>query len=94
MIAFDKEMGLTHQDIFRLLESALGSRDFRREGMRVVLEGDGKCLEITLSEESRRRAGSLELPVTKVRLRFTGYTPDEAQTALDRFDAVYRRAGG
>lgn len=88
-------MGIAHRDFLRLLPGALGGLEFQVAGRRITAEaGGGRRIEITLSEESQRRVASLTLPVTQVRLTFTGFTEDAAAAALARFETAYRRGGG
>ena len=54
----------------------------------------GQLLEISLGEERQRQLGALALPVTDVRLRFSGFEVQELQRFIKRFDLVYQRGGG
>ena len=90
----DKEMGYTHADFLRLLPKAVGEADILVDG-RVIRVGDGeRRLRIDLSEEAVRRLGNFRLPVTHVRLTFSGYTEAERNAALERFWRAYQKGGG
>ena len=94
-LTVDKEMGITHAEFFRVIGRALDGRPHRVEGTRVRLaEGDGRRLDITLAAEGERRIAGLALPVTRVRLAFTGYGETEAADLLARFDRWFQRGGG
>jgi hypothetical protein len=93
-ITFEKEMSISHDDIFRILPKALDGADYRIDGNRVIAGTGNRRLEITLSEETQRRIALLSLPVTRVRLDFIGYREDEAAAALARFDRGFQRGGG
>ena len=93
-ITFEKEMGLTHAEFFRSLSRALGTSDYRVDGHAVQLTDGCRRLEITLGEESVRRIALMAVPVTKVRLTFSGYGPDEVAAAVTQFDRIYQRGGG
>jgi len=93
-ITVEKEMSISHKDFFRILPKALEGADYRIDGDRVIAGSGDRRLEITLSEETRRRIALLTLPVTHVRLDFVGYGEDEAAAALSRFDRGFQRGGG
>jgi len=90
----DKEMGYTHADFLRLLPKAVGADDIRIDG-RVIRVGEGeRQLRIELSAETERRLGHFRLPVTHVRLTFSGYSDAERVAALERFWRAYQKGGG
>ena len=90
----DKEMALTHADFFRTLPKALGTGDYKKIGAKVTrIDGD-KRLEITLGPERTRQIARLSVPVTDVRLEFSGYTEAEAEAALKLFDKMFQKGGG
>ncbi len=91
---FVKEMGIGHADFFRILPQALGTTDYEHSANRVVLEGGGKRLELTLGPEGKRTIALLSLPVTMVTLKFANYGEAELAGALKRFDLYFRRGGG
>ena len=93
-ITVEKEMSISHSDIFRILPKALDGEDYRIDGNRVIAGSGDRRLEITLSEETQRRIALLTLPVTRVRLDFVGYGEDEAAAALAKFDRGFQRGGG
>jgi hypothetical protein len=93
-LTIEKEMGITHAEFFRVIRRALAGRPHVIEGNRVRIE-DGPCrLDITLSAEEERRIALVALPVTRVRLAFTGYGPAETAEALAAFDRWFQRGGG
>ncbi len=90
----DKEMGYSHADFLRLLPKAVGDAETRIDG-RVIHVSDGdRQLRIDLSEETVRRLGHFRLPVTRVRLTFSGYSPAARDAALERFWRAYQKGGG
>lgn len=90
----DKEMGITHAEFFRVIGRALAGRPYRIEGNRVRIAEGGRRLDITLAAEGKRRIAGLALPVTRVRLAFTGYGEAEAADLLAGFDRWFQRGGG
>ena len=93
-VTINKEMGISHQDFFRILPRALGSTEFERQGNTVLLKQDDQRLTIKLSIESQRRIAAMVVPVTNVTLTFSGYASKDLQMALDRFDQYFRKGGG
>jgi|SaaInlStandDraft_2_1057019.scaffolds.fasta_scaffold20194_3 hypothetical protein len=93
-VTINKEMGISHQDFFRILPRALGSTEFERQGNTVLLKQDDQRLTIKLSIESQRRIAAMVVPVTNVTLTFSGYATEDLQMALDRFDQYFRKGGG
>ena len=89
-----KEMGITHRDFLRMVERFFAGADYSVDGARIVQEADDRRLEITLAPESSRCIALIEMPVTEVRLAFTGYGEEAAATALARFDRTLQRGGG
>ena len=90
----DKEMGYTHADFLRLLPKAVGGADIRIDGRVVEVSTGDHRLRIDLSEETVRRLGNFRLPVTHVRLTFSGYSDAERDAALTRFWQTYQKGGG
>lgn len=90
----DKEMGFSHAEFRRLLPKAMGDAEIIDEGETFHI-GDGeRNLRIELSEESERRLGHIRIPVTHVRLTYTGYTEAEIETALKKFWLAFQKGGG
>lgn len=93
-VVVEKEMGLTHGEFFRVIRRALAGRPHVIEGNRVHIAEDGRSLTITLADEQERRIALVTLPVTRVRLAFSGYGKAEAAEALAAFDRWFQRGGG
>ena len=89
-----KEMGLSHQEFFKTIASALGSDQFERVGASVLLTTGRLILKIELSEESERRIALMVIPRTVVTLTFINYTQAQVDAAIKRFDMVFKRGGG
>ena len=89
-----RNMGITHNEFFRLLPKALNGAPFSRRQNRIAVTTDNGTINITLSAESVRKIASLTLPVTEVTLEFTGFTTDTCQSFMHRFDLAYQRGGG
>lgn len=93
-IVIHKEMGITHDEFYRNIGRALGGEDYRRNETGVVVDGGGKSLDITLSEQGERRIALMAVPVTRVRLTFRGYGETDIKKMVATFDRAFQRGGG
>ena len=89
-----KEMAVTHAEFFRLLPNALEGQPFKKAGNRVVVEAEGKRLDIGLGPERTRQIAGLKMPATDVTLKFTGYDKTGIAAALRLFERAYQKGGG
>lgn len=92
--SYEKEMGVTHAEFFRLLPTALGSEAYARNGNRVVLEDDGRRVAIELGVERQRQIALLSIPSTRIWLELSGFSDDDADAFVRRFERTYQRGGG
>jgi len=91
---FEKEMGLDHAEFHRTIANALGTDAFERRDDGVTLTEAGRRLEVTLGPEGERKIALLRIPVTRVTLTFSGYSEDEIDAAVKRFDMTFKKGGG
>jgi len=87
-------MGITHSDFFRIIKNALGRDDFIQSADGVVLDQDGRRLQITLGPEGKRRIALMVIPKTNVTLSFSGYGDDDIKATVKRFDMMFKKGGG
>lgn len=90
----EKEMAVTHRDFLRLLPRAFEGCDIRVDGREIHVVAGRRELRIDLSEESVRQIANLKIPLTRVRLTFSGYGEDERAAALQRFWRAFQKGGG
>lgn len=93
-LVIKKEMGITHKEFFRNIPRALGTGDYVTRSDGVTLDDGERNLEISISEESKRRIALFSLPVTHVTLTFTGYGSAETARFMEKFDLAFQRGGG
>jgi hypothetical protein len=94
-VRVERHLAISHKDFMRTLPAALGRRPDTEDPANILVKsGPDKRLEIRLSPEGSRQIGSLTLPQTGVALEFVGYTSQEIEQFMQRFDAYYRRGGG
>lgn len=92
--AIVRQMGLSHEEFLRSLPAAVVGMDCRAEGTRIRISDGERRIEIQLGPEQQRRLGSLSLPQTRVSLILEGYSVEERETFLKRFDLAFQRGGG
>jgi len=93
-VIIEKEMGITHSDFFRTIPRALGRDDYIKTAGGVVLETDGRRLEISVGPEGERRIARMVIPRTQVTMMFSGYGEADIKGAVKRFDMMFKKGGG
>ncbi len=94
IVRFSRDMGITHSEFFRTLPAALATLPYTVQGHDVVIGEDTRRLVISLSPEGRRRIAALSLPTTQVHFTFSGYSPQDIDRFMARFDRAFQRGGG
>ena len=87
-------MAVTHAEFFRLLGKVVGERRVARRETGARVETDVGVINISLGEEATRRLGLLEVPVTRVTLEFQGYSAEEYEVFMRRFNLGFQKGGG
>lgn len=94
-VTISLEMGISHTDFMRTLETFLAGRSHTISGRRIEIPHASHTVRISLSEQRERRLGALiRLPVTDVELTFSGYSEAEREAFMARFERVFHRGGG
>ncbi len=91
---FTKEFGLTHTEFFRSLPAAIENHPYRVDGNRVTMDYDDRRVEIELSPEQKRKIALLEVPYTNLHFVFKGFSQQEVDAFMHRFNLYFRRGGG
>lgn len=91
---YEKQMGITHAEFFRLLPIALGTDAFTRTPDGVAWHAGPLSGSVILGLESKRRIALLAVPSTPVTIELEGYDDEAAKTFMARFDRAYQRGGG
>lgn len=87
-------MAYTHAEFKRLLPHALGACEYTMDDNRIEANCGGRSIRIQLGKEYENRIASLSMPVCDVTIELDGFTQDEANSFLTKFDRTYRRGGG
>lgn len=93
-IHYSREMGLTHDDFWRLLPRAMGQHVYTVTGNVVHAQLNGGTLDITLGPPQQRRIALLALPYSVVSFLFKGVTAEEQLAFKAHFDLYFQRGGG
>jgi len=93
-IKVSREMQLTRDEFLRELPQTIDQQTYRVSGNKITIQDGSRQVEITLSDEGTRDMGSLHLPMERVEFEFTGYSQEEVETFLERFDQGTQRVGG
>ena len=91
---YEKEMGITHAELFRLLSVALGTDQYSKGTNSASMKNGDRSVEIELGPEGVRHIALLELPRTPVKLILEGFSDAEAGKLMEKFDRTYQRGGG
>lgn len=94
IIEYSREMGLTHNDFWRLLPRAMGAHNYQIEGDSVLAEVNDGRLEITLGPPLERRIALMCIPYSKVSFSFSDVTEQQQQAFKAHFDLHFQRGGG
>lgn len=93
-IEYSREMGLTHDDFWRLLPRAMGTHTYQNEGDTVHAKINSGRLVITLGPPLVRRIALMHIPYSKVSFNFSDVTEAEQQAFKSHFDLHFQRGGG
>lgn len=88
-----REMGAGHAELFRFLPRVTGDRTWWVRCDLIMITAQGQQLYIKLFPEGQRALGALKLPVTVLELSFHGFTPEQVDAFMGRFDLAFRRGG-
>lgn len=94
VIEYSREMGLTHDDFWRLLPRAMGDHSYERRGDTVNANVYQGTLKIDLGPTQERRIALLRLPYSVVSFRFEGVDPEQQMAFKTHFDLHFQRGGG
>ena len=94
-VSIKKEMGSSHQDIFRILPRVMEGRDYTVDGQLIIMEEPGRRLEIHLADQRERVLGPfMRLKVTDVELIFFNYSEADRVSFMEFFEINFFKGGG
>lgn len=92
---FDKNMGITYSDFFRLLPKAMGEHSYTIADRAVNADVSGGKLIISLGEQQERRIALMRIPYVIVSFDFDAVVgSDQIEAFMRHFDLHFQRGGG
>jgi len=91
---YEKQMGITHRDFFRLLPFALGTDQFSATSNSASLKAGKMSVDIELGAEGNRQIALLAIPTTPVKMTLNGFSDSEMEAFMTNFERAYQRGGG
>jgi|GEM_PF-1505072 len=89
-----KEMALTQKMFLDTLGRALGSDAYTWDGTCAVLSTGTRTFTITFEPQANFALGGFSIPRAKVSLELDGYSSQDAEAAVARFERYFHRGGG
>lgn len=94
MTRINKEMGVSHHELFRLLDKAVQPHTYTVSDQCINIQEDSRQVLINYAPERIRKLASFRLPVTDLELTFRGFSAEEITAFLKQFDKTYQCGGG
>ena len=89
------EMGYTHEDFIRTLETFMDGQSYSVSGTEIHIPQSGSEVNISLGLQGERRIGpTIRLPQTPVEIVFSGFSEGNQKRFMERFEMIFRRGGG
>ena len=90
------EMGITHNDFFRIFPRLVAPTPVMRDALCVTVawQAPARSLQVTLSKEKIRKIAALSIPYTELELRFRDFSPSERRDFLEQFRRAFQKGGG
>lgn len=94
--AFERDMGYSVAEFFRILPNAVGDYDYSIDGDRIEIRpaAGSRRLELRVRELPERKIGMIRIPRIQLAFRFEQFTPEERREFLAAFDRSFQRGGG
>jgi len=94
MRTLKKQMALTRKMFLDSLPRALDSDAYEMDGDVVTLNQGSRTFKITFVEQANFKLGGFAIPRADVTLELLGYSDEDADVAVARFDRYFHRGGG
>jgi len=92
--SFDREMGFTREEFFRLLPNALNGRPHQIDASGVSVQATPGTVRIDVGEQEYRHIASISMPYVKVEFNFSDFSEADRIEFMRYFDLRYQRGGG
>ena len=92
---FSREMGYTHSEFLRTLETFMGDAPYTVADRKINIPGNGRSVGMMLADQQERKIGpTMKLTFTPVEFVFVGYPEADRKLFLERFELIFRKGGG
>ena len=93
---FERDMGYSEKEFFRVLPSALGDYRYAQQGNRVLISHPDNSHDITLDINPLpdRRLGAFRIERIDVQFQLLNMDAGERARFMQRFDRRFERGGG
>ncbi len=95
-VRFERDMGYSEKEFFRVLPSALGNYHYRRQGNQVLVDHPDHAHKISLriAPLPDRRLGAFRIERIGVQFELLNMDAEERACFMRRFDRRFQRGGG
>ncbi len=93
-IKYNRDMGFTHKEFFRLLPLAMGEHAYRIDNLSIHGELHNGTVLIKLGPEQERKIALMRIPFCNVSFAFSGVSEEQQQAFKAHFDMHFQRGGG
>lgn len=87
-------MTMKTSELFRLLPKIAHSECYQVDQASILINQNNHSLLVKYHEKENLKIGALKLPQLQLEFRFSGYTENEADDFIKKFDTIFRRGGG
>ena len=93
---FQRDMGYSSKEFFRVLPAALGAFEFSKKGDRIHIHhpDDAQALELRIDALPDRRLGAFRIEHIAVEFSFSNMSAAQRKQFMTRFDRHFQRGGG
>lgn len=95
-IRFERDMGYSENEFFRVLPSALGRYRYRKQDQRLLIDHPEQPhrIQLEIRPLPDRRLGSFRIERIEVQFELLDMSAEERKAFMRRFDRRFQRGGG
>lgn len=95
-VRFERDMGYSEKEFFRVLPSALGDYQFRVQDKQILIEHPKHPhrIKLEITPLPDRRLGAFRIERIDVQFELLNMTDTERMSFMRRFDRRFQRGGG
>ena len=89
------DRGMTHADFRRIFPRLIEDAEAVEGDLSQRVQWpDGKVLEVEVSEEKVRKIATLRMPYLDLSFTFQGFSNEQRDAFLERFERAFQKGGG